>query len=735
MKPITFLPLAAALALLVNQATAAVFTWDGGGNSNINNPANWVGDVSPGSTLTADIIFTGTIQTSPVFNPTTNWTWNSISFNGDANFTINYNANAGILGTAGGGITATAPGTTLRTYSILDEFRVTANQTWTTSNQYSALVVNQAIGNLALGANTLTLDTFNHADATIRIGSAISGSGGSIVKSGGGTAILSGTNTYTGTTTIKNGTLALDGAANRLAVAGAVVLGDTGTTGKLVLGGTTTAGQTLTALTTTGLGGSVVGGNAANSTLTLNIASSNTFAGTLGGGGTNENNLALTKTGVGTLTLSNTANTFTGQVLSDSGTIQVTKLENNGTASSVGSGTGSIRLGSDATATLEYIGTTDSTTNKVIQIGTNTDTNTGSATILNNSTTGKLTFTATTLNANPAATVARALTLGGTYTGAANEIQGIIRDNNTAGGGIVSLTKEGASTWALSGANTYTGATLISGGSLQLGAGGTTGRLTATSSITNNGNLTINRSDAFSQATDLGAGVAITGTGSFTQAGSGTTTLTVDNTYAGGTTVSAGTLQVNNTSGSGTGSGTVTVDATLKGDGSITAAANNYVYLNGTLQVGQTGATVGQDFSLTTSGAGSTIFGASSLLSFDLWTTTGTDQTGTLAAADVLRLFGDVSIAGTSLLKLGNPNALTFQPGDMFKVFDWAGLGTLTGTFATDFSDITLTPGTYIDSSNLYTTGIISIASVPEPSRAMLLATGTLGLLLRRRRK
>ena len=259
-------------------------------------------------------------------------------------------------------------------------------------------------------------------------------------------------------------------------------MGDVGTTAKLALGGTTAASQTLTALTTTGLGGSVVGGNASNSTLFLNIATSNTFGGTLGGAGTNENNLTLTKQGAGTLTLSSAANTFTGQVLSDSGTIQVTKLENNGTASSVGSGTGSLRLGSDATVTLEYIGTTDSSTNKVIQIGANVATNTGNAAILNNSATGKLTFTATTFNqVVGAATVARALVLGGSYTGAANEITGVIQDHNTAGGGIVSLTKEGASTWALSGANTYTGDTTVNSGVLAVNG----------TSIANNGKLVI----------------------------------------------------------------------------------------------------------------------------------------------------------------------------------------------------------------------------------------------------
>ena len=152
-----------------------------------------------------------------------------------------------------------------------------------------------------------------------------------VTKQGAGTAILSGANTYNGATTIKNGSLVLDTGADRLLNTGSVVLGDTATTGKLILGGTMVADQTLASLTATGLGGSVVGGNAANSTLTLNIASANTFSGTLGGAGPNENNLPLTKSGAGTLTLSGN-NTYSGGSSLNAGLVSVTS------ATALGSG-------------------------------------------------------------------------------------------------------------------------------------------------------------------------------------------------------------------------------------------------------------------------------------------------------------------------------------------------------------------------------------------------------------
>lgn len=116
-----------------------------------------------------------------------------------------------------------------------------------------------------------------------------------------------------------------------------------------------------------------------------------------------------------------------------------------------------------------------------------------------------------------------------------------------SGGG--SLTKTGAGTFAMLGSNTFIGNLIINGagGTLQLGNGGTSGDLKAAASITvTAGTLAIQRSDGFTQATGLNDKV-ISGAGNFRQAGTGTTTLSLSNTYTGTTTVEKGSLIISGT--------------------------------------------------------------------------------------------------------------------------------------------------------------------------------------------
>ena len=94
----------------------------------------------------------------------------------------------------------------------------------------------------------------------------------------------------------------------------------------------------------------------------------------------------------------------------------------------------------------------------------------------------------------------------------------------------------GAGTTILTAANTYSGGTTISAGTLQLGDGGADGSILG--DVLDNGTLAFNRSDVVTFAG------TISGSGGVAQIGAGTTILTAANTYTGGTTVSAGALVV-----------------------------------------------------------------------------------------------------------------------------------------------------------------------------------------------
>ena len=95
----------------------------------------------------------------------------------------------------------------------------------------------------------------------------------------------------------------------------------------------------------------------------------------------------------------------------------------------------------------------------------------------------------------------------------------------------------------------------ISAGTLQIGNGGTTGSIGG--DIANNGALIFNRSDA------LTYGGVISGTGSMAKLGAGTLTLTGDNTFTGGTTISDGALQIGNGGTTGSISGDIADNAAL----------------------------------------------------------------------------------------------------------------------------------------------------------------------------
>jgi autotransporter-associated beta strand protein len=124
--------------------------------------------------------------------------------------------------------------------------------------------------------------------------------------------------------------------------------------------------------------------------------------------------------------------------------------------------------------------------------------------------------------------------LGGTNV--ASRVSGVISDGSGANvGGLSAVTKTGSGTWTMTGANTYSGTTIISAGVLQVGAGSTTGTL-GSGAVTNSASLVFSRSDAITVANSIG------GTGSLTKQAAGNLTLSGSNNYTGATLVSAGTL-------------------------------------------------------------------------------------------------------------------------------------------------------------------------------------------------
>ena len=303
--------------------------------------------------------------------------------------------------------------------------------------------------------------------------------------------------------------------------------------------------------------------------------------------------LGVSKLGIGTLVLGNAANTFTGNPNIVGGTLQVSSIPTGTATPSQLGQSGTILFSNVTQAFLDVIGagnTTDWSFNVANSAGGNgtiladgsgplvlsgTAALTGGATthsiILGGpgigSITGNITATIVGLTKQDAGT----WTLSGTnaYTGATNVIAGTLVAGIGAAGGSLStgaagntltisgvlimnrstaftqtgiitgagtLIQQGPAAVVLAGANAFTGATTISAGVLQVGAGGTAGVL-GTGIVTDNGSLVFNRTDAITVPAN------ITGSGSLTQSGTGTVLLTGTNSYAGITTVAAGTLQ------------------------------------------------------------------------------------------------------------------------------------------------------------------------------------------------
>ena len=419
----------------------------------------------------------------------------------------------------------------------------------TTVNAGKTLAIGTG-GSLGAAGSTLTLTNatsnllFTNTSGTSTVSSTISGLGTVTENGVGGIGLLLANNTYTGVTTTTAGTLQV---------------GNGGTVGSLGTGAVTD-----------------------NSALVFNRSDNITVSNTISGTGT------VTQAGTGKLLFPSNNAGYTGQTYVNAGILSFGTPSTTGTAASQ---YWSSQFNVAAGAVLDFNSPTGVTLNNqgTIFTGAGTITKTGGGGLTWNVTntffnmlagslidvqqgsmTGSTTYHGNWTNNLSSLNVAAGASFLGAegdtrvdaLTGAGSISSGwttlgslTVGVNNTAAGtfnstagtasfsGVLSgpapLNKIGTGTQILTGANNYSGATNINAGTLQVGDGGTTGTL-GTGAVVDDGNLTINRSNAYTIAN------AISGTGTLNQIGTGTTTLTATNTYSGTTTISAGTLQVGN---------------------------------------------------------------------------------------------------------------------------------------------------------------------------------------------
>jgi autotransporter-associated beta strand protein len=389
----------------------------------------------------------------------------------------------------------------------------------------------------------------------------------------------------------------------------------------------------------------------------------------------------------------------------------MTTFTNNGAIISVGGETAFFNMSTAGSATITNNGGTVSVAGGGFTRFFNNST-AGSATITNNAGTvagagGGFTEFFDTSTAGSASITNN----GGTVAGAGGSFT---QFNNTSTAGSGTFTNNGGTVlFALGGltrffnTSTADSATLIANGGTAVGSGGgaivflsdSTGG-TASVDVRNNGsgnpgNLDISlhnapgvtigslegSGDVFLGSNNLTVGNNLSKTfsgmmsgtgGSLTKTGAGTFTLSGPNSYTGGTTVNAGSLFVNNTSGSGTGTGNVMVNtgATLGGSGSIGGG----VIGNGAVTV-NSGATLAPG----ATGNGSTGILRTGDLTLASGSTFSVDLEGPVAGTDYDQVFafGAVSIADANLA-LNLVSGLSV--GD--NLFIVESTGAVTGTFA-----------------------------------------------------
>jgi len=543
--------------------------------------------------------------------------------------------------------------------------------------QYSSNTNNDYSGRFSIAANQpISIDTNGRP---VTFATALTSNGGSLTlqdtNATPGSLTLTAANTFTGATTINTGGK-LD-LQNQLALQNSTF---TGGAGSLVFDSSVATN----AFTFGGLSGASnlalqnnAGSPAAVALTVGNNNGSTTYSGALSAAG------SLTKIGTGALTLSG-ANTYTGATTITAGTLKL------GVAGALGNGTNNtsgVTVGATGAA-LDLAGFTPTAIVSLNLNGTGVSSN------------GALTDSGAAATYGGAVTLQTASSIGGS---------GNITLSNSVSGAF-GLTYAGSGTLMLSGpSNASTTTTIIPGGTVQIGAAGTSGAL-GSGAVTDNGTLTFNRTDTYGGAVSN----AINGSGGVNLT-AGTLSLSGNDGYNGATNVNGGTLIVSGQLSGVSQATTVAAGATLGGGGTIA----------GTLSV--TG-TVAPGTGLSAAGTTLTIgnnvnFNNGSQLVINL-----NDSTTT---TDLLAITGALSLGS------GDTLTINLMNGDLASGHPYI-IATFTGGETGTFANVNYMGGANADNYTVeYNTNNIElIASVPEPGTwAMFLAgLGVLGMWQRSRR-
>lgn len=346
-----------------------------------------------------------------------------------------------------------------------------------------------------------------------------------------------------------------------------------------------------------------------------------------------EGNKGFTKAGAGTLVLNNITNTISGPVVVSAGNLSIQSRPLI-SASSVAINAGSLVV---ATTAVDAIG-------------------------------GTISFGGGTLqyNSDPGSDLSAQFSTAASQSYRINVQSGktatFSSDLASAGG---TLTKLATGTLILSAANTYSGITSISGGTLEVQG-----------SIANSVSTTITTGAAlvFNSALAQSYGNVISGAGTLAKRGDGTLTLSGANTFSGGTTVNGGVLSVsaNNNLGATPGSATPgnivinggTNSLTKTGSGSLTLSVANS-YTGGTI-LNQGILNYGNALALS---SGPIRFTGASILQAGVATTLANpisvdvNVIGTIGTSS-FATFLSGAITGTGILAKGGTNTLNLTGGE-----------------------------------------------------------------------